>query len=318
MTQQRLMEWEKILSACQQLSACLDVDRLRQQVTKISFSLFDCEAVLWISGGADNSRVSAVYPSSRKEARSISNPQRFIPRAPTKVCIEKLNPAETIPPFVVETMVLCKIGDSSQDHLIIINPTPELTTQDIEKLFAIIEKQILLQNQMIRHLDAAQRKALTDDLTGLYNVRYFQEVIESEWKRGVRYNTPFSLLFIDLDEFKVINDKYGHLTGSAIIQEIAEIIKAGVRNVDSVFRYGGDEFTVVLPNCSAKDAEIVKERIQLMIKKHKFSSSEGKSFSLTASVGIASFPTDGDRIQQLIESADRSMYQEKFTQLATT
>lgn len=309
---------ERILSSCQRISACFDKDQLRQQVAKIVFNLCDCEAVLWISGGFDHPRLTAVYPASRKEARSMTDPKRFLRHGSKKVRMDKLIPPAVIPPFTVESIVVCQVGESSEDFITIINPSPELLQSDIERVFTILDKQIEIQNDLIRHLETAQKMALTDDLTGLYNARYFQESLEREWKRGERYKTPFSLLFIDLDDFKIINDQHGHLAGSVILQEIADILKTGVRNVDSVFRYGGDEFTVILPNCSEKDAKIVKERLQEMINRHEFSSSEGKSFCITASIGVASYPNDGDKIQQLIESADRSMYQEKTTEASMT
>ena len=252
------MDLEKILSSCQRISACLDKDRLRQQVSKIVFNLCDCEAVLWISGGFDYPRLSAVYPASKKEARSMADPRKFLRYGSKKIRMDKLNPPALIHPFTVESMIVCQVGDSPQDFITIINPSPELSESDIEKLFSILEKQVEIQNNLIGQLEAAQKMALIDDLTGLYNTRYFQESLEREWKRGERYKSSFSLLFVDLDDFKIINDRYGHLTGSAILQEIADILKMGVRNVDSVFRYGGDEFTVILPNCSEKDAKQVK------------------------------------------------------------
>lgn len=315
---EELINWERILSSCQQISACLNSDRLRQQVAKVVFNLCDCEAVLWVSGGLNHPRLSAVYPASRKEARSIADPREFLRYESKKIRMDRLSPPVTIAPFTVESIIVCQIDDSSQNFLVIINPSTEISVSDIEKIFPILEKQVHLQNNLIRHLEAAQKMALIDDLTGLYNARYFQESLEREWKRGERYKTSFSLLFVDIDDFKNVNDMYGHLTGSAILQEVADILKVGIRNVDSVFRYGGDEFTVILPNCSESDAKIVKERLQLMINRHKFSSPDGKPFYLTASIGVSSYPNDGDKIQQLIESADRSMYQEKTTEASIT
>ncbi|HLB58482.1 MAG TPA: GGDEF domain-containing protein [Bdellovibrionota bacterium] len=315
MKQKTQHEWEQILELCQRLSACLELDRLRQQTAHVGFELFDAEAALWVTGGYEEPRVAAVYPASRKEARSVLDARQVLRRGSGKVIFDRLPEPVLISPFTVESLLVCHLGEKEEDFLVIINPSPELEEGSLEALFKPVEKQLLLQRHLIDKFENAQKLALLDDLTGLYNARYFQEVLEREWKRSERYKSSFSLLFIDLDNFKSVNDRYGHLTGSAILQEVADVLRAGIRNADTLFRYGGDEFTVILPNCSEKDAQVVRDRIHQMITSHRFFGTDGKKIELSASVGISSYPADGEKISQLMEAADREMYRNKQREL---
>lgn len=153
---------------------------------------------------------------------------------------------------------------------------------------------------------------ITDDLTGLYNARYLSRVLEMEIRRAQRYEEEFAVIFIDLDKFKEVNDKYGHLVGSRVLKETGILIGEALRrDIDSAFRYGGDEFVVVLPKTDAKGAEVVARRIQRVIKTRAFMSDEGERFHLTASLGIATYPKDAASKEDIIKLADEAMYEVK-------
>jgi diguanylate cyclase (GGDEF)-like protein len=162
--------------------------------------------------------------------------------------------------------------------------------------------------QNVRAVERIQELTITDDCTGLYNSRHLFSVTESELERSRRFNLPFSLIFIDLDHFKRVNDLHGHLTGSRLLAEIARTIKHNVRGIDSAFRYGGDEFIVLLPQ-TGKDAALeVTQRLLHSLHETKYLLSEGLELRMLASFGIASYPEDGSTIQEIIGAADEMMY----------
>ena len=157
----------------------------------------------------------------------------------------------------------------------------------------------------------ATRQTLIDDLTRLYNVRYLYQMLDNEIRRARRYGSPVSIVFMDLDGFKLVNDAYGHRAGSATLTEVARIIMNAVREADFVARYGGDEFVVMLPETSAKRALEVAERVRSEITAHRFTGGVGADIYLTASFGVASFPEHATEAEKLIELADAAMYAAK-------
>jgi diguanylate cyclase (GGDEF)-like protein len=157
-------------------------------------------------------------------------------------------------------------------------------------------------------LKRAEALSVTDDLTHLYNSRYLNSVLRRETKRASRSGRPLSLLFIDLDGFKAINDTHGHLCGSRALVEAAAVIRGSARETDVVARFGGDEFALVLPDTGGDGAFAVGERIRERLAAHLFLASEGLSIRLTASVGVASLPDAAASADELIAAADRAMY----------
>jgi diguanylate cyclase (GGDEF)-like protein len=157
----------------------------------------------------------------------------------------------------------------------------------------------------------AEQSSLTDDLTKLNNARYLRQFLVNEIKRARRYGAQVAALFLDLDDFKRVNDVHGHLAGSHALMEIASVILPSVRDTDCVVRYGGDEFVVILPDTGVEEAIQVAERIRTKIEGHEFTGGRRLKVGLTASVGIAVFPQHALSPRQLIVSADRAMYQAK-------
>ena len=157
----------------------------------------------------------------------------------------------------------------------------------------------------------AERLSLTDDLTRLRNARYLRQFLVNEIKRARRYRSNVAALFLDLDDFKQINDLHGHLAGSHALMEVAAVMQPSVRDTDCVVRYGGDEFVLILTETGIDQAIQVADRIRAKIESYRFTGGRGLRFSLTASFGIAVFPTHAMSPQQLIASADRAMYQAK-------
>jgi len=151
-----------------------------------------------------------------------------------------------------------------------------------------------------------------DALTELYNYRYFHNKLTDELRRADRYRQKLSIMMMDLDHFKEINDRYGHQTGNVILREIANIIKQCVRDIDVVARYGGEEFVVILPQTDSEDAQIIAERTRETAEKNLFSDSQGrKEIRLTVSIGVATYPDGVYSLDQLLENVDKALYRAK-------
>ena len=157
-------------------------------------------------------------------------------------------------------------------------------------------------------LKRAEALSVTDDLTRLYNSRYLNLVLRRETKRASRSGRPLSLLFIDLDGFKSINDAHGHVFGSRALVEVAAVVRGSARETDVVARFGGDEFAVVLPDTGGEGAFAVGERVRQRIADFRFLADEGLDIRLTASVGVATLPDVAASPDELIQAADVAMY----------
>ena len=156
-----------------------------------------------------------------------------------------------------------------------------------------------------RLFEQVHHLAVSDSLTGLANYRRLLDVLESETERTDRTGRPFSVLLLDLDGLKKINDSYGHLVGSRAICRLAEILRIHCRAVDTAARYGGDEFALVLPESQGDEANRVANRIREVL------ASDGEEPPLSASIGISIYRGDGERIEKLLSEADQDLYAEK-------
>ncbi len=184
-------------------------------------------------------------------------------------------------------------------------PRFERTSLNVVKT-ALEPAAIALDNAV--RMQRAEALSVTDDLTQLYNSRYLAQVLRRETKRASRSGRPLSLLFIDLDGFKSINDNHGHLFGSRALVEAASVIRDSARETDIVARFGGDEFALVLPDTGSDGAFFVGERIREKIAAWVFLKSLGLNISLTVSVGVATLPDAAATAEQLIQAADEAMY----------
>jgi len=209
-----------------------------------------------------------------------------------------------------KTCFFCLIGDPAVDWHVFYWSMPEPTLNG-EKAIDFLCKQLQQIHSWCRRLDNTQSLLYRDDLTGLFNSRYLDVVITDEVRRAQRFHTEFCLLFIDLDDFKPVNDNYGHLAGSDVLQQVAEVLRATLREVDCIIRYGGDEFVVLLLGSGSKAGILAAERIRRAIENHRFTVSGAAYVQLTCSIGVASFPEHGHDRESLLKLADDSMYRSK-------
>lgn len=157
----------------------------------------------------------------------------------------------------------------------------------------------------------AEKLSQTDDLTKLHNSRFLRQFVTTELRRARRLGQYVATLFLDIDNFKKINDTHGHLVGSHILLEMAGVLRTSVRTTDIVTRYGGDEFVVVLPDTNLENAALIAERIKHKLTHHRFTGGCGLQLKVTASFGIAVFPEHASSPQQLMAAADAAMYEAK-------
>ena len=162
-----------------------------------------------------------------------------------------------------------------------------------------------------RHVKRIHELTITDDCTALYNARHMNFILETEIYRSQRYGYEFSLVFLDLDHFKNVNDTHGHLVGSRLLAEIGQMLRGNCRLIDFAFRYGGDEFVIVLPQASKDNAAIVARRLHKLIRETVWLKEDHLDIHITASLGVAAYPTDAKTKIDLLHLADEAMYNVK-------
>ena len=167
-----------------------------------------------------------------------------------------------------------------------------------------------LTEERVRMMEKLQKLAITDGLTKLYNSRSFYSQLELEVDRFNRYRHPLSLLLLDIDHFKAYNDTYGHLEGDKVLVRFSQIIKSCLRANDSAYRYGGEEFTVILPETGGEKAKTVAQRIRQTLESEKFKPQADKTVKITISIGVTQYYPQ-EELSTFIQRADRAMYLSK-------
>ncbi|HTO06087.1 MAG TPA: diguanylate cyclase [Myxococcota bacterium] len=178
---------------------------------------------------------------------------------------------------------------------------------DLERAELVVEQAELALINSERFLQARE-KAFIDDVTSLYNARYLLSALDREVNRAARSQSKLSVLFLDLDRFKAVNDRFGHLIGSRVLRELGGLLQESVRAIDTVGRYGGDEFTILLVDTGLDGALSVADRIRQSVADRSFGGERGLDLRLTISVGVATFPMHGETRERLLDLADKAMY----------
>jgi diguanylate cyclase (GGDEF)-like protein/putative nucleotidyltransferase with HDIG domain len=184
-------------------------------------------------------------------------------------------------------------------------------TEDHQRLLSIVARQASMAIEHAREFERTKESALTDNLTGLPNARCLYMLLEQELSRAQRQQQPFSLLAMDLDDFKSINDTFGHQAGDETLRDLARIFQHAVREYDMVARHAGDEFFVVLPATGREQAGIIANRIQAAVDEHRGRYRNNTVVRLRVSVGLATYPEDAQDVHSLVAAADAAMYADK-------
>ena len=216
-----------------------------------------------------------------------------------------------------KTKSLMCVPIKSKDQVIgvleVVNKTTgePFTKEDLDLLMRLVDQTAIAVERASLHQKMAEL-AITDDLTKLFNTRYLNRTMETEIQRSTRYNTSVSLIFMDIDYFKLVNDHHGHLVGSKVLVEMGQLLIKNLRTIDIVARYGGDEFVIVLPQTPPNTAKQIAERIRKIIEQNIFLKKEGYSLKMTASFGVASYPDSAKSKEELLRLADEAMYKVKY------
>jgi diguanylate cyclase (GGDEF)-like protein/putative nucleotidyltransferase with HDIG domain len=201
------------------------------------------------------------------------------------------------------------VSDRTIGSLILASRKPNAYSHGQTKLLEKVALQIAAPIENAQLYARLEQKSRSDELTGLFNRRYFEERLKEELSRHSRYDDVFSIFMIDLDNFKAYNDVYGHPAGDVLLGQIGRIIRNCIRNVDQAFRYGGDEFVVILPQTARDAAYVVAERVRRQIAEEM----EKRAIAVTSSIGLASYPADGMLSGELVDVADTALYHAKRT-----
>jgi diguanylate cyclase (GGDEF)-like protein len=179
------------------------------------------------------------------------------------------------------------------------------------KLLQLVANQIALSIANARLYAKTRELSVRDELTGLYNRRHFLHVLQLEWKRASRFHHPLSLLMLDVDHFKKYNDTYGHKEGDRVLKQMGHLLMKTLREVDTLARFGGEEFVVVLPDTDRNGALAVGEKLRRIVESEKFTLTDQNPIPVTMSVGVANYPDDVIMLEDLIDHADMALYDAK-------
>jgi len=206
-------------------------------------------------------------------------------------------------------------GGAVLGYLVLGNRKERVFDLELASIISLIGNNVSLVLDKIRLFKEMERLSITDPLTGLFNRRYFYDALEKEIERVKRYKSSFSIVLLDIDDFKRVNDEYGHLAGDRVLQILADILRRTLRKVDIIARYGGEEFILLLPNTEKSEAELIANRIREEVSKTVFEcrSESGVEVicSITISGGITSCPDDFIELDKLLNASDRAMYEAK-------
>lgn len=179
-------------------------------------------------------------------------------------------------------------------------------------ILTLVANQVALAIANARLYAQTRELAVRDDLTGLYNRRHFMQVLQIEWKRAVRFRRDLTVLIIDVDFFKAYNDTFGHLHGDQVLKQLAEVLRRNIREVDTIARFGGEEFIALLPDTDKLGGLHVAEKLRSLVEQERFPiPHSGEMRPLTISVGVAVYPDDAGQIEDLIDHADIALYEAK-------
>lgn len=201
------------------------------------------------------------------------------------------------------------VRDQVIGTLMVAHSAPNMYGEEDIRLLEQVSRQIATPLENATLYARAEQRSRIDELTGLFNRRHFEERLKEEVSRHSRHDSVFSLLMMDLDAFKAYNDMYGHPSGDKLLKFVSSLVGSSIRESDQGFRYGGDEFAVILPHTGAEEAFVVAERVRMRVAREM----EEKKSGVTSSLGLASYPADGVMPGELVATADTALYYAKNT-----
>jgi diguanylate cyclase (GGDEF)-like protein len=297
---QRLSELQAVSQITEVVHSSLDFDRIGPLVLDIVSKVIDvsecCMFVIDRSKGETLFSASVGMPSNAMPlaADAFSVVDGEIVGESHFACLSVLDHHSMM-------VVFCATAEDVEE----LGPDDRLVLQAVAS-----ELVVAIENSQLYKL--TKRLAITDELTGLYNYRYLQQRLDEEIERARRYHKDLSLLMIDADDFKNFNDSFGHLAGDTALADLAQVLQRCVREVDVVTRYGGEEFSVILPETDAAGAFVVAEKIREAVSRFEFADAEGERVAhFTVSVGLATYPAHARDKEAILRFSDDALYRAK-------
>jgi diguanylate cyclase (GGDEF)-like protein len=310
---------DELSSLCAELWREVDFDRLVNRfVEQLNRRIAPTRAALY-NYGRDNAGKLQLTPAQTKfrRERQLTKDQQEIGMARLQSAFAGgFEISDGINQLTVdgEHFAFLLLGDAETHRALLLlrmETSPGGYTEANAAMVDFLSRQLQYASVWASRLVSTQSQLYRDDLTGLYNMRYMDEVLEKEVRRAIRFGTRFCVFFVDLDNLKEVNDRHGHLTGSSVLKQFADILRIQLREVDSIIRYGGDEYIVLLLGANAEVGAAVAERLRKSIADHPFVTAAGCTIHLTCSIGVAAFPEHGKTKDELLRVADQSMYRGK-------
>ncbi len=304
-----------LLTHCREISSQIEMEPVAQATLKVLASLVQATSAFMVSRLDDEScfRFLATQGISCQEAKAISDRVD-----PFRVRYTRPSSRMKWIQDIRGPMLIARLQTQhapSTSVVLTFDPQEEPNRKNLDRIQVVTLHAAQALDNASR-FERAQNLSFTDDVTGLYNIRYLELFLDKELHRAKRLNYPVSFLFMDMDHFKKVNDGHGHLIGSGLLILVAKELKNLVRDGDVVVRYGGDEYVLILINTPAKDAKQVAERIRKRIETFPFKDrlglgDKGTLPPLTASIGIATFPQHAKDCKTVLRLADQAMYEAK-------
>ncbi len=304
-----------LLNSCQMISASLDQKKI--------FSIVQS----YLSGEV-KSRHSAIYRLENGSGARVETLASDGADSAMEEIIEIALHASGVMPKMAEANEFYRFVDRGQltpglfifrfrcaeavDHFCVcLSPVRPAALTAFESRIRLLKSQIEVTSRNIEQYRGVEHLVYVDDATGLYNTRYLNQILDREIAQSQATRRPFAVLFIDIDRFKSVNDTYGHLVGTKILNELGTHLKKFVRDTDTVFRYGGDEFVAVLSACDLHTAQTVAERIRHSVEDREFLANDEQNLKFTVSIGVALYPDHAGSKKAIIDAADQAMYSAK-------
>ncbi len=319
--------WERLFEAIHELSVLISTgphreDQILEKILRSSLFLLDARIAHLLLVEEDRiRRYVLAQEETHREMLSVqvlprsSNLVRWIQQEQADAMIsppELLFQDEYSPDFEQDrgTPISLPLRAGSRSHgVLMVFPRNDAYTPEDVKILSYLANQAAVVLEHTRLYRRLEIEATTDGLTGLYNYRYFMEALSREIKRAARFSESFAVVMVDVDNLKEYNDEHGHLAGSAALREMGQLMKEGAREIDVIAKYGGDEFSWILPNTDAEGALTFTRRMLQAVANRDFHHDSHRR--LTISAGIALFPLDGDDPRTLLNRADDRLYAAK-------
>ena len=300
------------------LTSTLDLARILTLVLEVVASRLDADkGVIYVFTGArDRLEAQAAFEMPltllrQKELRVGDGLAGWVAVTGEAVTVPSLaGPAPAAPEPEVETALAVPIMVRNRTYAVLAlygKRDGVFRESDVEAVGQFVARAGVGIENVLRHQEA-RRYSITDPLTGVWNRRYFEMKARDELERAMRFGRPFSLLMVDIDNFKNVNDRFGHRSGDEVLVELARRMTEVTRDIDTCARYGGEEFVLLLPETDSEGARVVAEKLRRIVSDAPIGVSDAGRLSVTVSVGVAGYPEHGDSLPDVLKRADEALY----------